>query len=312
MAMKRCPDCGEKYSDSYKYCPFCEEEEILKEGKDRGRRRSRRSREFSLLTPVLILLILLMAGLLMFLLRGDKKPKEPVTPQPGVVTPQQPGGSTEDPGNAEEPSDNPNGGSEDPGVMPDEPGTTPTTPATPATPTDTAASGAATIVNAPNGVNVRPDPSTGNPPIASLKDGDSVTVVKDAGSGWYEISFSGHGGQDTHGYVKGEFLSTKAGSSTGADTSSGSGTTPSPSGNSGTTSSSSTLKAGKGKVVNAATGVRVRPDPSTNGTPLASLNNGDEVQIVKSAGNGWYEVTFTATGGKTATGYLKGEYLANS
>ena len=58
MAMKRCPDCGEKYSDSYKYCPFCEEEEILKEGKARGRRRSRRSREFSLLTPVLILLIL--------------------------------------------------------------------------------------------------------------------------------------------------------------------------------------------------------------------------------------------------------------
>ena len=36
-----------------------------------------------------------MAGLLMFLLRGDKKPTEPVTPQPGVVTPQQPGGSTE-------------------------------------------------------------------------------------------------------------------------------------------------------------------------------------------------------------------------
>jgi len=23
MAMKRCPDCGEKYSDTYKYCPFC-------------------------------------------------------------------------------------------------------------------------------------------------------------------------------------------------------------------------------------------------------------------------------------------------
>ena len=39
MAMKRCPDCGEKYSDSYKYCPFCEEEEILKEGKGRGSRR---------------------------------------------------------------------------------------------------------------------------------------------------------------------------------------------------------------------------------------------------------------------------------
>lgn len=36
MAMKRCPDCGEKYSDTYKYCPFCEEEEILKKGKPEG------------------------------------------------------------------------------------------------------------------------------------------------------------------------------------------------------------------------------------------------------------------------------------
>ncbi len=35
MAMKRCPDCGEKYSDTYKYCPFCEEEEVLRKGKDR-------------------------------------------------------------------------------------------------------------------------------------------------------------------------------------------------------------------------------------------------------------------------------------
>ena len=70
MAMKRCPDCGEKYSDSYKYCPFCEEEEILREGKGRGGRRARQSRSFSLLTPVLVVLILLMAGLLIFLHPG--------------------------------------------------------------------------------------------------------------------------------------------------------------------------------------------------------------------------------------------------
>ena len=69
MAMKRCPDCGEKYSDTYKYCPFCEEEEILKKGKTGGRR-ARQERSFSLLTPVLVILILLMAGLLIFLLRG--------------------------------------------------------------------------------------------------------------------------------------------------------------------------------------------------------------------------------------------------
>lgn len=39
-------------------------------------------------------------------------------------------------------------------------------------------------------------------------------------------------------------------------------------------------------VVNAATGVNVRPDPSTSGTPIASLKNGDEVKVVKDAGNG--------------------------
>ena len=54
MAMKRCPDCGEKYSDTYKYCPFCEEEEVLRKGKDRGGRRARQSRHFSVLTPILV------------------------------------------------------------------------------------------------------------------------------------------------------------------------------------------------------------------------------------------------------------------
>ena len=44
MAMKRCPDCGEKYSDTYKYCPFCEEEEVLRKGKDRGGRRATHTR----------------------------------------------------------------------------------------------------------------------------------------------------------------------------------------------------------------------------------------------------------------------------
>ncbi len=126
MAMKRCPDCGEKYSDTYKYCPFCEEEEVLRKGKDRGGRLARQSRHFSVLTPILVVLILIMAGILLFLLRDDKSPtgpKDPVTPQPGVVTPVQPDDSTEknpsEPGETEEPEDN-----TDPGVMPNDGGTT--------------------------------------------------------------------------------------------------------------------------------------------------------------------------------------------
>ena len=183
MAMKRCPDCGEKYSDTYKYCPFCEEEEVLRKGKDRGGRRARQNRHFSVLTPILVVLILIMAGILLFLLRDDKSPtgpKDPVTPQPGVVTPVQPDDSTEkdtsEPGETEEPEDN-----TDPGVMPDEPDTTtPITPTTPTTPGTTTGS-TATVVNAATGVNVRPDPSTSGTPIASLKNGDEVFVFTPGG-----------------------------------------------------------------------------------------------------------------------------------
>lgn len=74
MAMKRCPVCGEKYSDTYRNCPFCEEEDALREEEEYRRpvRRSGRSRQFSLITPTLIVLIIIMAALLIYLLYGDK------------------------------------------------------------------------------------------------------------------------------------------------------------------------------------------------------------------------------------------------
>ena len=312
MAMKRCPDCGEKYSDSYKYCPFCEEEEILKEGKGRGSRRARQSKGFSVLTPVLIVLIIVMAGLLMFLLKSDKQPTEPVTPQPGVETPD----NTANPGSTEEPDH-----TTDPGVIPDEPDTEPVDPDTNTnnsnTNTNTSTNtgtvgGEATIVNAETGVNVRPDASTSGAAIASLKNGDKVKVVRDAGNGWYEITFSGPGGRDTSGYVKGDFLSTTAGSSATTTTTTPSTTTNTTTSGSGTSASGGSLKTGSAKVTNAAGGVNVRPGPSASGTPVASLKNGDEVQVIKSAGDGWYEITFTGSGGKDTSGYMKGDYLTNS
>lgn len=73
MPMKHCPICGEEYSDTYQECPFCEEERCMQEGGRRnGRRTKKRSRQFSLITPTLIILILIMAGLLTYLLYGDK------------------------------------------------------------------------------------------------------------------------------------------------------------------------------------------------------------------------------------------------
>ena len=73
MAMKQCPVCGEKYSDTYEKCPFCEEEEALQSGGQirrgtagRGGRRAARSRQPNLLSPILVVLILIMAGLLVY------------------------------------------------------------------------------------------------------------------------------------------------------------------------------------------------------------------------------------------------------
>ena len=85
-------------------------------------------------------------------------------------------------------------------------GSTPTTPTDPGTDTGTLKLGAALVVNAPAGVNVRSGPGTENPAIASLVNGNNVTVEADAGNGWYEISFAGDGGVETAGYMKGEYL----------------------------------------------------------------------------------------------------------
>lgn len=88
-------------------------------------------------------------------------------------------------------------------------------------------------------------------------------------------------------------------------------TTPSTTTNTGNSTSGS-LKTGSGVVTNAAGGVNVRPSAGTDGSPIASLKNGDKVQIVSSAGNGWYQITFSGPGGADVTGYMKGDYLTNS
>ena len=73
MAMKRCPVCGEKYSDTYKRCPFCEEEAALRDTPSRRQRGGYRSSQKSpsMLSPILIVVIIALAGLLLWLLFGD-------------------------------------------------------------------------------------------------------------------------------------------------------------------------------------------------------------------------------------------------
>ena len=86
MAMKRCSECGEKYSDTYKRCPFCEEEQRISKGKrvqpkrpkgsGRGAKGAPTDKE-NALTLVLIVIMLVLAGILLWLLFGGGGDKNP-------------------------------------------------------------------------------------------------------------------------------------------------------------------------------------------------------------------------------------------
>ena len=76
MSMHKCPKCGELYSDTYKTCPFCEEEEALAEGRQlkhrSGGRRVAKRKEPSAMGPVMVIAILLLAVILIYLCFGDR------------------------------------------------------------------------------------------------------------------------------------------------------------------------------------------------------------------------------------------------
>ncbi len=45
MSNRRCPTCGEEYSDTYRSCPFCEEEEAIKRGRPPRRQGGHRTEQ---------------------------------------------------------------------------------------------------------------------------------------------------------------------------------------------------------------------------------------------------------------------------
>lgn len=331
MAMKRCPVCGEKYSDTYRYCPFCEEADLDQEEDPRrapgrsGRRVGVGSpRRPNLMTPVLVVLILLMAALLVYLLWGDKltgkdKDKDPDS-KPGVedpITPDKPG--QKDPA-AQEPAATDPPAVEDPsaqepgGEMPNEPVTPSVTPDAPDTSYEAASAlpGGLTLTNV-SGNDFTRKVSEGayrlkvsggsgtytwiseDPGIASVDSEGSVTPIS-AGVTHVLVTDGSKKVICTVRVVGGG--SAPASPSTGTSTA-----TPSTGGG--------TLKAGAATVINGGNGVRVRSGPGTSYDILATVPNGGSVQVVQSAGDGWYEITFSNVGGVKTTGYMKGEYLSN-
>ena len=316
MAMKRCPVCGEKFSDTYKNCPFCEEEAALREGDKlrRGGKRTAHGRQYSLITPTLVILILIMAGLLIYLLYGDKiagklKGEEQTEPPATEeVVPVKPGqeGTGEGEGTGEEtPEDTTPEGTENQ----DQSGTA------------TTQSDYEKAASLPDGLTL----STTDFTLKSV--GETHTIQVSGGSGSYTWISEDAGIASVDGSGKVTAVSKGTVNVLVTDgsrkavcivrcnvTGSAAATTTTPSsGNSGatTTSGSGSLKAGSAVVVNGGNGVRVRPDPSTVHEALATVPNGASVQIVESAGNGWYKITFSGVGGVDTTGYMKGEFLEN-
>ena len=76
MSTIRCPKCGEEYSDTYKKCPFCQEEEAIRQGKPLrrrgGKRLDKRKRSAGAGGVMLIVTAVIIIGVVGFVFFGDQ------------------------------------------------------------------------------------------------------------------------------------------------------------------------------------------------------------------------------------------------
>ena len=303
MAMKRCPVCGEKYSDTYKNCPFCEEEEALRRGRKvrrSGGKRSADRGQINLLTPTLVVLILIMAALLCYLLFGDQFQKKA-------------GQQAEDPPAEDVTPEEPVTGGEEP---PTQPGTVtmPESPEEGSNGEETHSAGNTSYEAAlalPDGLTLSTEDFT----LKTLGETHTISVSGGSGSYTWLSEDDGVASVDSSGKV-----TAVSGGTVNVVVTDGSkkgvcivrcnvtgSASAAPSGGSG-----SALKAGAAVVVNGGNGVRVRSGPSTEYDVLATVPNGASVKVVESAGGGWYHITFSGVGGASTDGYMKGDFLANA
>ena len=294
MAMKTCPVCGEKYSDTYRSCPFCEEEKNFRRGKGPKRKGGHRVRQGgpSLLSPMLVIAILLMAVLLVYLLFGKAIGEKlgwgqnPAGSEPsGVVSSQGSSGAS---------SSGASSSGEEPVVDPEPAGLT--YEAALALPDGLTLSKTdySTNVGDPD---VTLSVSGGSGSYTWLSENDAIAAVSESGT----VTAVANGTVNilvTDGNQKAVCIVRVKGGSAPVTP-----TNPTPSGGS--------LKLGAATVINAPAGVNVRSGPGTENAAIASLVNGNEVTIKADAGNGWYEITFVGNGGVDTDGYVKGEFLAN-
>lgn len=67
----------------------------------------------------------------------------------------------------------------------------------------------------------------------------------------------------------------------------------------------------QGTIVNASGGLNVRSGPGTSYERIASLVNGNTVNVLEDAGGGWYKISFPGTNG-IVEGYIMGDYISTN
>lgn len=143
MSNRRCPNCGEEYSDTYRTCPFCEEEEAIKRGHPLRRRGGRRAEKRKPSNGgaggvMLLLCAVIIIGVLGYVVFGDdvadavgiRTDPEPAPSGTQVDPPTEPGdlnGTPADPTPDDTPPVDPAVTDPDPDI-PDEPPEQPTEP----------------------------------------------------------------------------------------------------------------------------------------------------------------------------------------
>ena len=302
MAMKTCPVCGEKYSDTYRSCPFCEEEKNFRRGKGPKRKGGHRVRQGgpSLLSPMLVIAILLMAVLLIYLLFGKAIGEKlgwgqnPAgSENPGIVSSE--GGSSSGAASSGASSGGASSSGEEPVVDPEPAGLTYEAAFALLDGLTLSKTDYSTNVGDPD---VTLSVSGGSGSYTWLSENDAIATVSESG----KVTAVANGTVNilvTDGNQKAVcIVRVKGGSDPVTPV-----VDPGPTGGS--------LKLGAATVINAPAGVNVRSGPGTENAAIASLVNGNEVTIKADAGNGWYEITFVGNGGVDTDGYVKGEFLAN-
>ena len=146
----------------------------------------------------------------------------------------------------------------------------------------------AKVTGAGGGLNVRSGPGSNYEKVASIENGTKVTILENAGNGWYKIDY----GNGKTGYASADYIVP---------------TGESGSGSSGSSSSSGVTISGKtpAKVVGAGNGLNVRSGPGSNYEKVASIANGNTVTILENAGNGFYKIDY----GNGKIGYASVNYI---